>query len=117
MKKSLETISSEDGRYKVAGFKFVYEGLGFTVKRYYGEPGHVSGQKLAEGLGELAIEKWGMLAGLVLLEWGIKSTADFGEIVYLMIKNQLMSAQPTDSKSDFLEVYEFEKFLKANFKF
>lgn len=117
MKKSLEQVAKADGRYNPKAMKFVYEGLGFTVEKYYGEPGHVSGQKLCEGLGELAISKWGRLAMLVLAEWGVHCTEDFGEIVYLMIDNQWMNAQPDDTKEDFIKVYDFEKFFKRRFVF
>ncbi|MHC4701228.1 MAG: Minf_1886 family protein, partial [Planctomycetota bacterium] len=85
MKKNLEQIAKEDSRYCISAIRFVYEGLGYTAKNVASEPKHVSGQTLCTGLRELALEKWGRLAMLVLSNWGIKGTKDFGEIVYLMI--------------------------------
>ena len=117
MKKSLEEIAGETGRYSPAGFRFVYDGLGYTVQNIAKEPRHVSGQTLCEGLKKLAIEKWGRLALLVLSNWGIKGTRDFGEIVYLMIKHEWMSAQPTDSIDDFDDVYNFKTVFKEQFEF
>ncbi len=117
MKKNLEQIAAEDGRFSAAAIRFVYEGLGYTAKNVATEPKHVSGQTLCEGLKKLAIEKWGRLALLVLSNWGIKSTRDFGEIVYLMIKNEWMSAQPTDSIDDFDDVYDFKTVFKEQFEF
>jgi len=117
MKKKLDEIAKEDGRFSPNAVKFVYEGLGYTAKKTADEPAHVTGQALCEGLRKLAIEKWGRLAMLVLNNWGIKSTQNFGEIVYLMIKHKWMSAQPTDSIDDFINVYDFKTVFKDNFKF
>ena len=117
MKKNLEKIAREDGRYNSKAVKFVYEGLGYTAKKILVEPAHVTGQTLCEGLKKLAVEKWGRLAVLVLNSWNIKTTRDFGEIVYLMIKNKWMSAQPTDSIDDFNDVYDFKAVFKDQFKF
>ena len=117
MKRSLEQISEEDGRFTHEALKFVYDGLGYTVKNLVDEPGHVTGQTLCTGLKELAIKKWGRLAMLVLNTWGIKTTNDLGEIVYLMIENKWMSSQPTDTIADFSEVYDFKSVFKDGFEF
>jgi len=117
MKKKLEKIAREDGRFSTQAIKFVYEGLGYTAKKMAAEPSHVGGQTLCKGLKRLAIKKWGRLAMLVLNTWGIKTTRDFGEIVYLMIKHKWMNAQPTDSIDDFNDVYDFKTAFKDQFKF
>ena len=117
MKKNLEKIAREDGRFNPRAVRFVYEGLGYTAKKILVEPAHVTGQTLCEGLKKLAVEKWGRLAVLVLNSWNIKTTRDFGEIVYLMIKNKWMSTQPTDSIDDFNDVYDFKAVFKDQFEF
>ncbi|OHB80174.1 MAG: hypothetical protein A2Z25_02320 [Planctomycetes bacterium RBG_16_55_9] len=117
MKKNLEQIAVEDGRFNAAGVKFVYEGLGYTAKNVAEEPKHVSGETLCQGLKKLALEKWGRLAKLVLNSWGLKTTRDFGEIVWLMIRHEWMSAQPTDSIDDFDDVFDFKTAFKDRFKF
>jgi uncharacterized repeat protein (TIGR04138 family) len=117
MKKSLEQIAIENGRYSAGALKFVYEGLGYTLKEITAEPHHVSGQTLCEGLRRLAIEKYGRLATLVLNTWGVRTTRDFGEIVYLMIRHEWMSAQPNDSIDDFNCTYDFKTVFKDQFKF
>ena len=117
MKKNLEQIAKEDNRFSPEAIKFVYEGLTYTAKKIATEPKHVSGQTLCEGLKRLAVKKWGRLAMLVLNSWGVKTTRDFGEIVYLMIKQKWMSAQPTDSIDDFNHVYDFKTVFKDQFEF
>ena len=117
MKKKPEEIASEDGRYHPNAIRFVYEGLGYSAKKSADKPSHVTGQQLSESLRDLAVEKWGRLAMLVLNTWGIKTTRDFGEIVFLCIRHKWMSAQSTDSIDDFNDVYDFKTILKDNFKF
>jgi len=117
MKKSLEEIATQDGRYRLPAYKFVYEGLGYTVRNVADKPRHVSGQTLCEGLREMALDKYGRLALLVLNSWGLQTTRDFGEIVYALIQNEWMSAQPNDSIDDFNNVYNFKTTLKDKFKF
>ena len=117
MKKRLEEIAREDGRFSPQAIKFVYEGLGHTAKKITAKPAHVRGQTLCGELKKLAVEKWGRLAMLVLNTWGVKTTRDLGEIVYLMIKHKWMSAQPTDSIDDFNDVYDFKTVFKDRFKF
>jgi uncharacterized repeat protein (TIGR04138 family) len=117
MKKTPEEIAKEDSRYNAQAIRFVYEGLGYTAKEVATKPTHVSGQTLCEGLRKLALEKWGRLAMLVLNTWQVKTTRDLGEIVYLMIKHEWMSAQPTDSIDDFNDVYDFKTVFKDQFQF
>jgi uncharacterized repeat protein (TIGR04138 family) len=116
-KKSLEEISQQDGRYDPKAVRFVYEGLGYTARKLTAEPSHVTGQTLCEGLKQLAIEKWGRLALLVLNSWGIKTTKDLGEIVYLMIRHKWMRAQTTDSIDDFNDIYDFKTVFKDKYAF
>jgi uncharacterized repeat protein (TIGR04138 family) len=117
MKKTLEEIAKENGRHSPQAIRFIYEGLGYTVRKLMSEPRHVSGQTLCEGLKKLAIERWGRLAMLVLNSWGLRNTRDFGEIVYLLIRHEWMSAQPTDSIDDFNNVYDFKTAFKDQFEF
>ena len=94
-KKNLEAIAREDGRFNPAAIRFVYEGLGFTAKKVADEPRHVTGQMLCEGM----------------------KKRDLGEIVYLMIRHNWMSAQPTDTIEDFDNVFDFQTVFKEQFEF
>ena len=117
MKKKFEEIAREDGRFSLQALTFVHEGLSYTLKKVVAEPGHVGGQTLCEGLKRLATKKWGRLAVLVLNSWGLKTTRDFGEIVYLMIRHKWMSTQSTDTIDDFNDVYDFKTVFKDQFEF
>jgi len=112
--KSVEEIVKGDGRYCLEAVRFVRDGLGFTVHKHYSSelpdrPTHVSGEQLCYGLRELALKRWGMMARSVLAHWGIKTTRDFGEIVFLLVANGWMQKEPDDRIEDFNEVYDFSE--------
>ena len=70
---------------------------------------HVSGQELCWGLRDLAIERWGLLAKTVLCTWKVKETRDFGNIVFDLIDRGQLRRQPSDSLSDFKNVFDFSE--------
>ena len=121
MKKTIEEIAQQDGRYDGRALKFVFEGLASTIDelRQHEDPEqpprHISGQELAWGLARLAQKHWGRLAAMVLERWGIRDTRDFGEIVYLMIDSGWMTSQETDTVEDFDEVFNFGEVFEEQF--
>ena len=121
MKKTIEEIAKEDGRYDVRGLKFVFEGLAATIDKFRQQedleamPRHITGQELSWGLAEVAQKRWGRLAAMVLEQWGIHSTRDLGEIVYLMIDNGWMSSQETDTIEDFERVFDFTEVFEKQY--
>jgi len=74
---------------------------------------HVSGQQLCEAARQYAQQQYGYLACTVLGTWGIRTTADLGEIVFNMIKIGQMRKTRKDKREDFHNVYDFaEAFLR-----
>ncbi|NOY29426.1 MAG: hypothetical protein GXP28_04385 [Planctomycetes bacterium] len=78
---------------------------------------HVSGQELCEAMRVFAHEEYGYLAKCVLNEWGIKSTGDFGEIVFNLIEIEQMRKTPHDRREDFEDVYDFDEGFREGFEF
>jgi uncharacterized repeat protein (TIGR04138 family) len=122
MTKTIEEIATEDGRYDAEALRFVYEGLGATIRKIKeaadeDQPHHITGAEFSRGLAKLAIERWGRLSRMVLNHWGVNTTRDLGEIVYLMIRHKWMTAQETDIIEDFDNVYNFEDVFEKQFKF
>ena len=97
-----------DDRYSREAYRFVQEGLEFTVQRR-GRRGHVSGKELLEGIRDLARDRFGLMARTVLNQWGVTQTADIGEIVFNLVDAQVMSKQDSDTRDDFANVYDFEE--------
>lgn len=104
----VEEICGQDKRYKPDAYEFVLLGLTFTQKKLKRQT-HVSGAELAAGLRDYAINQYGALACRVLTHWGISQTRDFGNIVFNMIKEKLLSKTKEDSLADFNAVYDFKE--------
>ena len=103
------------GVYHVDAYAFLQEGLEFTVRRAHGvrkeDQTHVSGQQLCEGLRDLALQKYGLLASTVLERWNVTSTIDFGHMVYALINVGLLAKTEQDSLEDFRNVFDLRRSL------
>jgi uncharacterized repeat protein (TIGR04138 family) len=127
LRDDLAGILSRDHRYTLHGYLFVFEALEYTkgIKkkarpRARGSARgpasrHVTGRELCQGARELAVEQYGLLAMAVLGSWGIRSTSDIGEIVYNLIASGELEKTPSDSRSDFDDVYDFEDAFRRGF--
>lgn len=103
---AIRSIAAEDGRYDPQAFTLVIDGLnisvdGLDVRR------HVSAAELLQGIRELASARFGPMTRVVLEDWSVTSTRDFGEIVYLLIDAGILSADENDSIEDFNDVFDF----------
>ncbi len=106
--KKIEEILEKNPRYKLEGYTFVLAALHDTVVNLK-KPRHITGQELAAGIRDYAIEQFGPMAQTVLKHWGIQETLDFGKIVFALIDVELLSKQPEDKLSDFDNVYDFQE--------
>ena len=77
---------------------------------------HITGQQLCEAIRLYALEQYGYMAKCVLNSWGVKSTSDFGEIVFNLIGIGQMRKTPEDRREDFDNVFDFDTGLKQSFK-
>ncbi len=121
---TIEQIAQQDGRYSPHAYYFVFEALRFTQKLFGKNPAgrqeaerHVSGQQLVEGIRQMALEQFGYMARVVLAEWGIRETSDFGEIVFRLVNSGLMGKTENDSLDDFKARYDFGEAFDKGFKF
>ena len=111
-----QALAAKDPRYPVEAYHLLREGLDFTVKalRKEGEgPRHVSGKELLDGLRDYVLNEFGPLSLTVLNAWGIRRTADFGELVFNLVEAGKLSRTEQDSRADFADGYDFhEAFAK-----
>ena len=105
--RKIADIAEKDGRYTKEGFLFILAGLEYTLSKLP-KRRHLTGQELSRGLANYAREQYGYLAKTVLNNWGLYASLDFGEIVYLLIEDGLMSKTERDKKEDFADVFNFE---------
>jgi uncharacterized repeat protein (TIGR04138 family) len=111
----LANLLRRDTRFRREAYQFVQESLEFT-RRKLTRRGHVTGRELSEGVRDLALERFGLLAKTVLNQWGICSTGNVGDIVYNMIDAKIMVKQDSDIREDFDNVYDFGVAFQTEFK-
>ncbi len=111
----LGNICVTDPRYKEEAYEFLMEALNFTQKKFEC-PKHVSGQQLLEGVKELLIQKFGPMTMTVLQHWGIKSTEDFGHIVFNLVENRVLSKTEEDSIEHFRNVYDLKEVFELGYR-
>ena len=112
----IEALAERDGRYSRAAYLFVYDALQHTVEKLGKasmprEQRHVSGRDLIYGISEYALAQFGPLTLTVFAHWGIRETRDFGEIVFNLVNDNLMSKTDDDRIEDFTDVFDFHEEL------
>lgn len=103
-----EQIRLRETRFHEHAYLFVLAALEFQQARLT-ERRHIDGRELAGAVRDLALERFGVMARLVLEHWGVRATADVGDVVFTMVELGLLMSQPTDSRLDFVDVYEFDR--------
>ncbi len=111
----VERIYEKDPRYKEEAYAFIMDALAFTQKRMK-ELRHISGEELLLGIKEYSMKQFGPLAINVLNHWGIKTTEDFGNIVFNMVENKVLSKTESDTIEEFKDVFDFEEVFKRGYR-
>jgi uncharacterized repeat protein (TIGR04138 family) len=125
-------LLAEDRRYKLDAYQFVRDGLAYaqevlklgerraTSEETSGEgpkvEQHLTGQQLCEAIRQYAIAQYGLMAKTVLNSWGLRTTGDFGEVVYNLIRVGLMKKSKSDRREDFDNCYDFDQAFVNGFK-
>lgn len=106
-------IVQTDRRFDAKAYRFVREGLDFTLKLHKraagAAPRHVSGGELLEGLRQYTLKEFGPMGKMVLNEWGVNDCADFGRIVFNLVQKGVLGKSDNDRIEDFSEVFTFEE--------
>jgi len=109
---ALAQIRQRDGKYNERAYVFVLAALEFAQTKLTARR-HLTGVELAWACRDFALEQFGMLANSVLTHWGIHTTEDFGQIVFMLIEVGLLASQASDRLEDFERVYDFAEVFKA----
>lgn len=109
-----ERLLALDDRYGQRAYAFVLAALEDVVLRLPRRR-HVSGEELTQGCRELAIRLYGPLAKTVLGHWNIRSTRDFGEIVFNLLEVGVLSKDEADSRNDFDDLFDFTDVFERNY--
>ena len=121
----LAEIVRRDPRYAYEAYEFVFAALTHTQNKLGRTPQedvsgeaqhHVRGPELLDGIRDLALREFGLMARTVFRCWGIEKTDDFGEIVFNLVEATLMSKTNEDSRRDFQGVYDLDRVLVDGFR-
>jgi uncharacterized repeat protein (TIGR04138 family) len=110
-----------DPSYRPEGYDFLRESLEATLKRRAkskqkaSQGGHVSAGELLEGFRLQALKEFGPMAPLVFDHWGIRSCADIGRMVFLLVEAGAFGRTENDSVEDFEGGYDFHEAFIAPF--
>lgn len=116
---TLKKIYAEDSRYDMEAYVFMREALDYTIKTLKkpdkGPERHISGEELLEGIRQYALQEFGPIALKVLNTWGIKSTEDFGEVVFNLVNAGELGKTEEDKREDFKNSYDFQEAFEIPF--
>jgi uncharacterized repeat protein (TIGR04138 family) len=104
----MDRIRAREPRFHEHAYLFVLTALEFSQSKL-AERRHITGKELAESFRLLALDRYGVMAQLVLAHWGVRTTADIGDIVFALVDLGLLMSQPNDTKDDFVDVYDFDR--------
>lgn len=110
--KKIEKIGRNEV-YDIEAYAFILEALHQVVSKL-DKPRHISGTELLQGIKDYAIKQFGSFTLQVFHHWGVRSTEDFGRMVFDLVDAELLRKQPEDKLEDFMNIYRFEDvFLKT----
>ncbi|MDP8213292.1 MAG: hypothetical protein P9X22_08430 [Candidatus Zapsychrus exili] len=112
---AIEKIVEKDGRYTEDAYEFVMEALSYTQKKFK-RLKHVSGEEILQGMKELLLDKYGPMTMTVLQYWGIDNTEDFGNIVFNLVDNRVLSKTEDDDIETFRNGYDFTEEFERGYK-
>ncbi len=110
----MDRIRLKEPRFDEQAYLFVLAGLELCQQRL-SERRHITGRELAEACRDLALQRYGVLARMVLEHWGLRCTADIGDVVFTLVELGLLMSQPQDTKEDFVDVYDFGEAFDTNY--
>jgi len=111
----IEEIYDRDLRYREDAYIFVMEALAYTQKKYKRSK-HVKGEEMLEGMRELLMNKFGPMTVTVLKYWGINTTEDFGNIVFNLVDNKVLSKTDDDNIEEFKDGYDFGEVFEFGYR-
>jgi uncharacterized repeat protein (TIGR04138 family) len=110
----MDQIRLREPRFHERAYLFVLQALEYSQNRLP-ERRHIAGRELAEACRDLALERFGVTARLVLDHWGVRSTADIGDVVFTLVDMGLLLSQPTDTRDDFHHIFDFDRAFEREY--
>ena len=130
----IAAIVQRDPRYAYEAYEFVFAALNHSQKLLgrlpVGDPKqdsppvatprspgqHVTGVELLNGVRDLALREFGLMARVVFRLWGINRTDDFGDIVFNLVEAGFLRKTDQDSRGDFQNVFDLDQALVREYR-
>ena len=106
--KVVESIASQKGVFRPEAYFFVLQALETAMARQDKQK-HISGADLLDLIRELGQDQYGPMTGDVFNSWGVRSTTDFGRIVFHLVDRKLLRKRKQDSLADFYDKFDFQQ--------
>ena len=110
----MDRIRLREQRFDEQAYLFVLAALEYQQARLT-ERRHITGRELALACRDLALERYGVVARLVLDFWGIRQTEDIGDIVFALVDLGLLISQAHDTRDDFVGVFDFDQAFERDY--
>ena len=112
---------AKEGHYSPEAFRFLFESLEHALVisgkvQAEGAERHITGQELLNGMRVYARHIFGPLASQTWKSWGIRSSLDWGRIVFLLVDAGMLNRQETDKLEDFDQPFDFEKYFVEEYE-
>lgn len=114
-------LARREPRYSYEAYQFVCDAVNFTQERLGrmeddADDAHVNGEELLRGACEFAVQEYGLMAPVVFKLWGIRTSDDFGEMVFRLIDAEKLSKSENDDPGDFRGLFDIDKMLAEQFE-
>lgn len=110
----LDRLQDRNPRFHGKAYLFLLSAL-HTVLAELEEPRHITGEELANGVRDLALDQYGPMARTVLGHWGIHATEDLGEMVFSMVECGVLTKQDEDRREDFENLFDFSETFEDDY--
>ncbi len=117
---AIRRTAQKYGCFEPEAYIFVFDALPVAQRMVMqkrpptGSEFHISGPELLEGIRALAAKQFGYMAKSVFETWGIKSTEDFGRIVFHLVDAEMMRKTDDDTLDDFRDGFDFGTAFEAD---
>lgn len=110
----MDQIRLREKRFHEHAYLFVLAALEFHQSKLTSRR-HVDGRELAIACRDLALHRYGVMARMVLEHWGLRCSGDIGDVVFTLVDLNLLMSLPTDSRTDFANVFDFAEAFEVEY--
>lgn len=116
-KKKIFKLRKIDSRYEADAYTFIMECFRFSSgKKTRTQTRNLKAREICEAVKDLALENFGPMAGTVLSEWGVKNTADIGQLVKGLVEVKILAEEADDSYDLFNDLFDFHEVFEKPYE-